>query len=269
MRKMTQLYSRCLLVLAAFAISSCSTGFQVAGCDVWSAGCLVDRMSSDAVDLEAGQPIIVARVSSSGDLAEPASDGWSGVAEYSIGLDMAAAVHPSVELRQTGSEKNLSLGVQAASDGKTLFVRLRWKDRTANNSRSFENFEDGAAVQFALGGGDETSIMMGDPDAPVNIWHWTAEKNVGSELAAGGFGSTTALETLSLAASGLHNGRRNGEWAVVFSRDLNESGDYRAPLDLAEGVPVAFAIWQGADGQRDGLKRVSADWIILKSSEVQ
>lgn len=87
---MTQLYRRCLVVLAAFAISSCSSGLQVAGCDVWSAGCFVDRMSSDAVDLEAGQPIVVARVATSGNLAEPAGDRWSEVAEYRVGLDMAA-----------------------------------------------------------------------------------------------------------------------------------------------------------------------------------
>lgn len=266
---MTQLFTRCLVVLAAFAISSCSTGFQVAGCNVWSAGCLVDRLSSDAVDLEAGEPIIVARVSSSGNLAEPSSDGWSDVAEYTIGLDMAAAVHPSVELRQSGNERSLPVVIQTATDGETLFIRLRWKDRTENRSRSFENFEDGAAVQFALAGRNDTSIMMGDPEAPVNIWHWTAEKNAGNELAAGGFGSTTPLEPLTFAASGIHKGRRSGEWTVVFSRALNETGDYRAPLDLVAGIPAAFAVWQGSDGERDGLKRVSADWIVLKSSELQ
>lgn len=47
-----------------------------------------------------------------------------------------------------------------------------------------------------------------------------------------------------------------------MSRPLSADGEY--DVDLArEQVPIAFAVWQGSDNERDGNKRVTHTWILL------
>ena len=52
------------------------------------------------------------------------------------------------------------------------------------------------------------------------------------------------------------------EWTVVMSRPIAAEGAHTASLDR-DIVPMAFALWQGAEQQRDGLKSVSDGWILL------
>ena len=55
---------------------------------------------------------------------------------------------------------------------------------------------------------------------------------------------------------------KEGKWAVIFTRPLTgENGD----LTFAAGVPVqaAFAIWDGKQMQRDGMKYIT-DWAVLE-----
>ena len=154
--------------------------------------------------------------------------------------------------------------IRAARDGENLYLRLRWPDASKNSSTGRTEFADGAAVQFALEGGDNTSFMMGAANGPVNIWYWKAGQEQAQNLAAGGFGSTTPLDSAGLISSSVY--RDKGEWVVVFSRPLNTNGEHQVPL--ADGrANMAFALWQGADRQRDGLKHVTMGWVSLKPAE--
>ena len=152
--------------------------------------------------------------------------------------------------------------LQAASDGEQLFLRLRWPDSTADTHNNREQFSDGAAVQFALGG-PQTSFMMGAPGAAVNLWYWRAELEQPQNLAAGGFGNTTTLEQGALRSQAVH--LDGGEWVLVFSRPLRAEGEYQ--VDLASGpVQLGLATWQGSDKQRDGLKHVTMGWLTLEGA---
>lgn len=204
----------------------------------------------------------------SSDLAAPDHVGWKRLPEYRIKLEMAPAVHPSIALRQSGEEMPLPADIQIARSDQSLFVRMRWDDTTADTVQAFERFADGAAVQFALNGGAETNHMMGDPEAPVNIWYWNAGSDGAQNLAAGGFGSTTLFESKSLTANALHEADDGGHWTVVFSRPLEAEGEYQANLASLDGVQMAFAVWQGANGERDGLKRTSTGWVTLSTGAV-
>jgi DMSO reductase family type II enzyme heme b subunit len=99
----------------------------------------------------------------------------------------------------------------------------------------------------------------------VNIWYWNAGSDEAQNLAAGGFGSTTRFDTKSLKASAQHNADQGGQWTVVFSRPLASEGDHEADMTALDGVQLAFAVWQGANGERDGLKRTSTDWMTLST----
>jgi mono/diheme cytochrome c family protein len=66
------------------------------------------------------------------------------------------------------------LTVRAVHDGRTIAVRLTWRDATRDDSPVRpEDFEDMAAVQFVKGP-TEPFLGMGAADAPVELWFWQA-----------------------------------------------------------------------------------------------
>jgi DMSO reductase family type II enzyme heme b subunit len=105
--------------------------------------------------------------------------------------------------------------------------------------------------------------MMGAPNGPVNIWYWKAGLTQPQNLAAGGFGGTTRVGQAGLVSRSSY--REGGEWVVVFSRPLKEEGDHQARLD-GDTANLAFALWQGDQKQRDGLKHVSMGWVSLQTA---
>jgi len=203
----------------------------------------------------------ISLLQASGDLRDPQAAGWREAQEYSMDLGMAPPVHQSINLRLDASAAPQPIYVRAASDGERLFLRLRWPDTSENSASSRTDFVDGVAVQFALGDPATTSFMMGAPNGPVNIWYWKAGQTQAQNLAAGGFGSTTRLDPAGLESSALF--LKDGEWVVVFSRPLLQSGDHLVNLENGD-ASVAFALWQGDQRQRDGLKHVSMGWVSLE-----
>lgn len=200
---------------------------------------------------------------------DPTDAIWDRVPEYQVELSTAAPVHASVALRADGGEPPLPLYFSVISDRERLYVKLRWVDASRNVATRPDRFRDGAAVQFALDGGEATSYIMGSADMPVNIWYWKSDSDSAQNLAAGGFGSTTLLPDQPVsAASHFHPARleKDNEWVVVMSRPLNAGGDYTVTLDGTREQPVAFAVWQGEKQQRDGNKRVTQGWIKLDMS---
>ncbi|MBE9540616.1 MAG: dimethylsulfide dehydrogenase [Proteobacteria bacterium] len=191
----------------------------------------------------------------------PDDPDWRDVQEYSMDLNLAPPVHASINLRYDPATPAVPVNLRAASDGQSLFLRMRWPDATQNTTTSRDEFADGIAIQFAQEGGDTTSYMMGAAATPVNIWYWKAGTDLPQNLAAGGFGSTTLLERGELTASNTF--RNSGEWVVVFSRPLSQEGDHQVDLN-SDSVLIALALWQGDKRQRDGLKHVSPGWITLK-----
>lgn len=173
-------------------------------------------------------------------------------------LGLAPPVHASINLRHEADKAALPVYLRAATDGERYYLRLRWQDSSDNRSTSRTEFADGAAIQFALEGEASTSFMMGGPGAPVNIWYWKAGQQQAQNLAAGGFGSTTRLPDNNLEV--VETYRKNGEWVVVFSRSIQQQGEFQVKLEN-DSVLLSLAIWQGDDEQRDGLKHVAMGWI--------
>lgn len=198
------------------------------------------------------------------DVNDPDDIIWEWIPSYRVSLDPAPAVHESVSLR-AGNASKTHVNVQLARTSERFYVRLRWNDTTENRQNTVDRFSDGAAVQFALNG-EDTSYMMGtNQDQPVNIWYWQAAGDQVQNLAAGGFGSTTTLpEQVVSGKSAYHEDDHgsNRRWSVVMSRELDSPGQYHAVLNKGV-IPVSFALWQGEDGQRDGLKQVSLGWVMV------
>lgn len=81
------------------------------------------------------------------------------------------------------------------------------------------------------------------------------------DLNAEGFGTLTTQEKQNVEGAG---NWLNNEWSVVFKRILSSPDPNDAQLDKwGEYVPIAFAVWDGSNDERDGIKAISG-WHYLK-----
>ncbi len=145
-------------------------------------------------------------------------------------------------------------------------------------------------------GHNEPFFGMGNRGKPVNIWHWkagleeTLEATEDSEYSTGGvdmdaliFGgvmsnpisklnstSQNSVEELNAEGFGTITPQRpelqnvegygtwkDGEWTVVFLRDMASANKWDANFVKKEPILVALAVWDGVKEDRNGRKVVS------------
>lgn len=243
------------VTLAAVTLAALSQG---------PAGAAGDDITAATVkDIDAGGHVAAARIPDGVYLRrinDPDDTVWDRLPEYRMTLNPAPPVHESVALRHDPDAPGRDVFFTVARTSDRFYVRLRWHDASRDTATTLDRFRDGAAVQFSLGDAGTSAIMGTGPAAPVNIWYWRADDDSVQSLGAGGPGSTTRLDDQPV--SGASQYRATRQWVVVMSRPLAATGPHQVSFDRAE-LPIAFAVWQGADGERDGLKRVSDDWIIV------
>lgn len=191
------------------------------------------------------------------DAASPEATIWKKAPTTHVVLQAAFPGHGSI----VGTPVTERLTAQAVRAGDRLFVKLAWSDRTANTAiKDTGQFVDGAAVQFPINGKAATTPFMGDPVNAVNVWHWRAD-GVTENLVAKGFGTSTVVPFEGLKSAAV---RTDSGWAVVLTRSLKVKPDEGASLSGKGAIPVAFAAWDGANQERDGLKAVTLEWWQLR-----
>ncbi|MGI9500060.1 MAG: ethylbenzene dehydrogenase-related protein, partial [Geminicoccaceae bacterium] len=224
-------------------------------------------VEANVKELMAGDEVSVSRIPDGVYLRsvnDPDDIIWERLPEYRIHAAPAPPVHESVELRLDDDDLGRDVYFTLARTSERFYVRLRWRDETRDTETRTDRFRDGAAVQFAIGDEATSAIMGTGPEEPVNIWYWRSDADRIENLAAGGPGSTTRLDEQPVSGDSLYSsngGSSDGQWIVVMSRPIDASGDHQISFDR-DKLPIAFALWQGSDGQRDGLKSVTEDWII-------
>lgn len=82
------------------------------------------------------------------------------------------------------------------------------------------------------------------------------------DLVAGGFGTLTAQPAAGQNVQGF-GVWENGRWRVIFSRDLNSPEADDVKFSPGQVYSVAFAAWDGANGERNGEKSTS-QWVSLQ-----
>lgn len=86
-----------------------------------------------------------------------------------------------------------------------------------------------------------------------NVFAQTDRATPVDNLLAGSFGSLTQAPDQLVQGKGEW---RDGKWRVLFARDFAVGGDY-TQFAVNDATNVAFAVWDGAAGERDGMKSVS------------
>lgn len=191
--------------------------------------------------------------------ADPDHPAWASAPAIPVALETAFPGHPSI----SGTALTQTAAVRALATPTGLALRVEWADPSMDDRKTQHRFADGVAVQFAGDGKIDTTPYMGGAGRHVNIWYWNAARNpadgVAENLWADGFGTLTRLPTQDVMARSRYV---DGRWRVAFFRAWKSKEARAANL---QGVrPVAFAVWNGANDERDGFKAVTMQWQTLR-----
>jgi Ethylbenzene dehydrogenase len=212
----------------------------------------------------AGQTLNATSLSSSADVLLNGSAAWDQVSARRISLNRTP---PLYDTDEPASLEIPVLDVRIARAGGRVLVQMSWADPTHDSAslpevpktppetrfrklhtEAEDRFFDAAAVMFPTKPGAATpSLQMGDADDPVQIYYWNAARGPMLMEAAGR--GTTRRTGNSFAA---HATYEKGHWTVAFELP-----------DLPAGTPLAFALWNGSQKDRDGRKYFSV-WQVLQ-----
>ena len=200
------------------------------------------------------------------ELIDPAGSDWRNAPVTQLTLNPTPlTAQPSVYI--LSKWKTIDYGVtnavsvQALHNGDGIFFRLRWDDDTDNDDiRDTDQFTDAAAVLFPVNE-DAPLTSMGSPQQPVNAWYWRPDMETPQSVTAQGTSTTRRTVDPNLRSQGEY---ASDAWAVVIGRALRSEGDGYVQLQAGATAKVAFAVWQGSNQERAGLKAVTLEWQPLE-----
>ncbi|MFI5176800.1 MAG: hypothetical protein ACHQKY_18225 [Terriglobia bacterium] len=211
-----------------------------------------------------GQPSLNLRPVSLGSppetLLNPEARVWASTSVQRISMNRTPPLYdtdppapneiPSAEVRvvRTGGKTVILLSWHDSTDDSADLTAAPAAPAEQRNrkeqSAATDRFFDAAAVMVptqTIPHDLSPSLQMGDAHSPVKIYYWNAAR--GPMLMEAQGRSTTRRTGQGFPAKGIYHA---GMWAVSF--ELPE---------LQTGTPLAFAIWNGSQKDRDGRKYFS------------
>ena len=245
----------------------------------------LDNTQGDPTEVEPQQEIPVAYRDQSIDVRDGvADDVWGSLESTTLDMVYQVTVAPW--------PKKLvpAVDVKAFHDKESVYVRMQWKDETEGRTQGAGVFTDKGAVMFPLGDDNAPSVVMMGFLGKANIWLWKASQDLAfwgnpeeETSYADWYNPFEDKETLAVSRT-IHQSAVNdlltkrvgtlvpkddqtvegrgvwdsGTWQVVFKRSL-KSSDIDSGQSFVSGavLPCAFAVWNGAEGDRGGRKSIS------------
>ena len=199
-------------------------------------------------------------------LLDPLGANWGKIPAQRIGLNRTPRLYDT----EASSESEIPfLDIRLARFEGKLLVQMIWRDSTQDTgqiaklpssptegrpqqelTKTTDRFFDSAAVMHPKRlpeGGVWPSLQMGEAGQPVTIYFWNAARGA-HRMEAEGRG-TTKRTGESFPAQAVY---RDGSWHLAMEFD-----------DVPAGSPLAFAIWNGSQQDRDGRKYFTT-WLRLE-----
>lgn len=244
-------------------------------------------------DYASSQGLIVMAKKVSGELPSDPKDGiWGRAMAINVPLVPQVMAKPRIY-----ESKIKELKVRALHNAKDIAFLVEWDDSTEDSSVDIDKFSDAVALEFpSQTSKEKPHFAMGDKENTVNIWFWKAAWQKPSEpseegrlyvmvddfagglqvgnpvskartnpvenIIAQGFGSATDMEKADnqdVIGKGVRDGNK---WAVLFKRPLSSSEKFGVLFKEGGVTPVAFAVWDGSEGDRGGRKVVSTWYYV-------
>jgi DMSO reductase family type II enzyme heme b subunit len=220
-------------------------------------------MAENATTL-AGRIDAVRVAASKEELLKLDSPEWTKAKEYNLETATTPlANQPSPYIKATRDEKELgkvsSVKIKTLHNGKEIFFRLQWESKDANLRIGDLNiFPDGVSLLFPMKDDVECPIKeMGTPDSPTNAWYWRADfDNQPKNQISEGLSTSLYSDTSSIVAN---SSWENGVWTVVMGRAF-EVSEEAIKLSVGAKKSIGVAAWEGAAGERGGVKAFSKEW---------
>ncbi len=202
------------------------------------------------------------KITAIADYAATTAAGWQQVATETVEMVPAPVeMQPNGFIQANWQDRAYgqlsSLEAQSVHDGTSIAVRLRWASEKPETGGR-EGFPDGAAIAFPITG-EPVLWTMGNEDEPVQFIQWQAMKNKIRSVVAWGIGSSVPGTAVSESVTA---GWSQGYWTIVMLRTL-AGGPEAATLKPGSGTKIGFAVWNGSNEERAGIKAVSVDWSPL------
>ena len=214
--------------------------------------------------------VTAVRLSVSSDrLLDPAAAEWAPAKEETVTLGPTPwASQPTEYVINAWKDRpyglTSQLRVAAAHNGEALFFRLSWQDETRDTGiPDTDRFTDGAGVLFPVRS-DAPLLTMGTAERAVNAWYWRPDLEEPLSVTATGLGTTVRQSNGSLAAAASYT---DGGWQVVISRPFSARGNEGVALMPGQTTSVGFAVWQGSNQERAGIKAATLEWQPLEIEE--
>lgn len=176
-----------------------------------------------------------------------------------VTMQPTAAVRNSWQIRPIGAIDKVA--VRALHNGRAIAFHLSWIDPNHNTDHGDNStFPDSAAIAFPLAK-DAPLLLMGAPNLPLSIWYWRADSaGSGFQVRAEGPGTTQIVDKQHVRT---HSGWQGNTWNVVIARALQTAEAGTIGLKAGQATQFGIAVWEGAHGERGGLKATSGDWQSL------
>lgn len=203
------------------------------------------------------------RVDDIGKYISPESPYWARVEKTKVSLmSTPLGLQPTDYIRQSweGREYGQTPAVTVASvhDGATWALRANW----LAGKEGIHEFPDAFAVALPV---KNYPVMatMGGKDAPIHILRWASDLRFLESLLATGIGSSRKGGEMRTSFEAVSEGDSR---TIVIARPLG-SGEGIAPLQEGSYTGIGFALWQGGNEERAGIKAFSIDWLPLELEE--
>ncbi len=166
-----------------------------------------------------------------------------------------------------GAVKELHLST--VHNNQEIFFYFEWSSASPNREIGDINvFPDGLGILFPLKDIEKTQIKeMGSQDYPTNAWYWRPDfKEKPKNQVAHGLSTSLYTKKSSILS---HSSWDKKTWCLVICRPLSVTGKDEQAVQLKPGgkIGIGFAVWEGSNGERGGVKAFSKEWreLIIKA----
>lgn len=258
-------------------------------------GIMLCSMIMLLVSLAYSQGLVVMAKKVIGEIpSDPKDSMWAKAVAINVPLVPQVMAKPRIY-----ESKIKELKVKALHNTKEIAFLVEWEDPTEDSTVDIDKFSDAVALEFpSQTTREKPHFAMGDKENTVNIWFWKAAWQrqqeegrlyamvddfaggieVGNPVSkarpvpveniiAQGFGSATDLQKAdnqNVSGKGVRDGN---QWIVLFKRPIASSEKFEALFKEGGVTPVAFAVWNGSEGDRGGRKVVSTWYYVGLETE--